>query len=53
MQLDVEIIPGNIQKGSTPRRCPDISKIEKLGFKENFNLNEGLKETITWYQQNN
>ena len=38
-----------IAKGSTKRRCPNISKIKKLGFKPRVNLNNGLKETYEWY----
>ena len=36
-------------QGSTSRRCPDISKIENLGYQANINMNEGLCETIIAY----
>jgi UDP-glucose 4-epimerase len=42
----IKIIKTPIKKGSTPIRCPDITKIKKLGFKPKFNLNLGLKKTI-------
>tara|TARA_Y100000590_G_C15640046_1_gene984594 strand:- start:533 stop:1477 length:945 start_codon:yes stop_codon:yes gene_type:complete len=32
--------------GSTSRRCPDIKKIRKLGFKSVVNLDNGLRKTI-------
>ena len=35
--------------GSTPKRCPDITKICKLGFKPKTNLDVGLKKTFDWY----
>ena len=35
--------------GSTPKRCPDITKICKLGFKPKINLDVGLKKTFEWY----
>jgi nucleoside-diphosphate-sugar epimerase len=38
--------------GETPRRCPDISKISKLGFKSKFTLSMGLKNTVDWYRDN-
>jgi len=36
-------------KGSTSKRCPNINKLKKLGFKRKFNLNTGLSKTIDWY----
>ena len=38
--------------GSPSRRCPNISKIRKLGFKPRINLNRGLKKTYEWYLEN-
>ena len=34
--LFCKIITGDIQKGSTKRRCPDISKLKSLGFSPNL-----------------
>ena len=39
-----------IAEGSTKRRCPNISKIKKLGFRQKYNLNLGLKKTVNWYK---
>jgi len=39
-----------IAKGSTKRRCPNILKITKLGFRQKCNLNLGLHKTIDWYR---
>jgi len=39
-----------IAKGSTKNRCPDITKIKKLGFKKKNNLKAGLLKTIKWYK---
>lgn len=33
----------NLAKGGTPRRCPDISKIKKLGFVQKISLEQGIK----------
>jgi len=39
-----------IAEGSTKRRCPNILKITKLGFRQKCNLNLGLHKTIDWYR---
>jgi nucleoside-diphosphate-sugar epimerase len=37
--------------GSTPRRCPDTSKIEKLTkYTPNIPLRVGLLKTYQWYR---
>ena len=33
----------NLAKGGTPRRCPDISKIKKLGFVQKISLEQGIQ----------
>ena len=48
----VEIVKGELTKGSTPRRCPDITKIKSLGFMPKTSLKEGLKITARWYAGN-
>ena len=37
------------KKGETLRRCPDITKIVKIGYSPKISLNEGLKKTFNWY----
>ena len=56
MPFPVEIVnidpPHEVYANSDPkRRCPDISKITKVtGFKPRYDLDTGLKRTITWFQ---
>ena len=38
--------------GGTMLRCPDINKMESLGYKCSVPLSEGLIKTIKWYQDN-
>lgn len=52
MGRKIKIVPGQLQTGGTPRRCPDISKLKKLGYKPRVSLDEGLKSTVSWYMQN-
>jgi UDP-glucose 4-epimerase len=47
--VEVEIVPGEIRAGGTPRRCPSIEKLGKLGYEPQVSLEEGLKKTVEWY----
>ena len=38
-----------IHRGSTVIRCPNIKKIQKLGFQPKTKLKTGLINTIKWY----
>lgn len=48
----IEIMAGEIAKGSPTRRCPDTTKLKKLGFKTKTPFKEGLRITAKWYDQN-
>ena len=50
--VKINIIPGKIQKGGTDRRCPDISKLKDLGFKQKVGLSEGISKMSEWYIKN-
>jgi len=45
----INIVAGELQPGSTPRRCPDISKIGALGFAPKTLLCAGLPILANWY----
>ena len=47
VELKIKFIKGH--KGATKRRCPDITKIKKLGYKPKIPLSKGLKKTVNWY----
>jgi nucleoside-diphosphate-sugar epimerase len=47
----IKIIPQKIRQGSTPRRCPDISKLKKLGFNPSIGFKKALMVTVDWYDQ--
>lgn len=47
----IELLAGSPATGGTARRCPDISKLAKLGYKPQVPLNDGLKPTLEWYRQ--
>jgi nucleoside-diphosphate-sugar epimerase len=52
MEVNVEVNAGELLKGSPVRRSPDISKIRRLGFMQEFSLEKGLEPTIQWYLAN-
>jgi nucleoside-diphosphate-sugar epimerase len=49
---EIELVAGQPAAGGTPRRCPDISKLARLGYKPRVPLDEGLKPTLDWYWRN-
>jgi nucleoside-diphosphate-sugar epimerase len=49
---EIELIAGKPAPGGTLRRCPDISKLAKLGYKPRVPLNDGLEPTVDWYWRN-
>jgi UDP-glucose 4-epimerase len=49
MGLELEIRTGGSVPGGTRRRCPDITKMRKLGFWPTVALDKGLARTVSWY----
>ena len=49
---EIRIIAGRLMAGSTPRRCPDVSKLSRLGFTPQIDLSTGLEKTMAWYIEN-
>jgi nucleoside-diphosphate-sugar epimerase len=41
---EIDVIPGDLQPGSTLRRCPDIRKLRALGYEPRTTLDEGLEK---------
>jgi nucleoside-diphosphate-sugar epimerase len=46
---EVELIEEPAPAGGTQRRCPDISKLESLGYRPQVSLAQGLPATLDWY----
>lgn len=49
LKLNAKIKTSSIAVGGTSKRCPNIKKIAKLGYKKKVNLSKGLLKTIDWY----
>jgi nucleoside-diphosphate-sugar epimerase len=49
--VDLDIRPGELQAGGTPRRCPDIGKMRALGWSPAVGLDDGLERAVAWYRE--
>jgi nucleoside-diphosphate-sugar epimerase len=49
---EIELIEKPALAGGTERRCPDITKLAKLGYKPQVTLAQGLGPTVDWYWTN-
>lgn len=49
---EVIIVPGKLAEGGTLHRCPDISKLKKLGFTPTVSFRQGVMRTVDWYNKN-
>lgn len=45
----VRIVPSDLRKGSTVRRCPDNTRLVGLGFRAGTSLTEGVSRLARWY----
>jgi nucleoside-diphosphate-sugar epimerase len=50
LDLQVTVLPGQLKSGGTTRRCPDISKVQSIGYSKKDNFMEGLEKTVIWYK---
>lgn len=46
------IVKSDVPKGSTLRRCPDISKLQGLGYSPTVPFSEGIGPVVRWYREN-
>jgi nucleoside-diphosphate-sugar epimerase len=49
--IKVLLVPSAPAAGGTPRRCPDISKLARLGYAPRVSLDTGLMRTVAWYRE--
>lgn len=50
LNVSIEVSPGSKLEGSTTRRCPDIKKIQSLGYHNISSFQRGLEKTVRWYR---
>ena len=51
-EREIIIVPGEPARGGTPRRCPDITKLKKLGYNPKIPFKKGLQIAAKWYDEN-
>ena len=49
---EIDLVSAPLARGSTPKRCPNVSKLAQLGYKPSVPLDEGLRPTLDWYWHN-
>ena len=49
---EANILFSDLAPGETIRRCPDIKKMEELGFSPKINFDKGLPSIANWYEKN-
>ena len=49
MGIKINIIPGELRAGGTPRRCPSVNKLRHLGYEPRYNFYESVERCVTWY----
>ena len=47
-----EIIWDSSKPDGTPRKVLDVSKIKELGWNPSITLDQGISQTVKWYQEN-
>ena len=47
-----EIVWDSSKPDGTPRKVLDVSRMNKLGWTPKISLDEGIKQTVQWYQEN-
>jgi len=52
LKKPIKISNSSLAEGSTFRRCPNIKKLKKLGYKPRVNIKKGLIPMINWYKKN-
>jgi nucleoside-diphosphate-sugar epimerase len=49
---EIKLVSRPTPAGGTERRCPDIDKLARLGFRPQVTLAQGLPPTVDWYFAN-
>lgn len=51
LKTNVKTLSSEAPAGETSRRCADINKLRSLGYDVTFDMENGLQDTVRWYEQ--
>ncbi|NQU05874.1 MAG: SDR family NAD(P)-dependent oxidoreductase [Calditrichaeota bacterium] len=51
MGVQINLVPGELRAGGTPRRCPSIEKLRGLGYDPQYNFDKALERCVHWYTE--
>jgi len=52
MQLKPKVVWDTLKPTGDKKRIMDISRVKAIGFKPSISIENGIKETMKWYQEN-
>ena len=47
--VKVNVVPGELRKGGTSRRCPAIGKLQSLGYEPKYTFQQAVERCVQWY----
>ena len=47
--VKVNVVPGELRAGGTPRRCPAIGKLRELGYEPKYSFEQLVERCVTGY----
>ena len=47
--VKVNVVPGELRAGGTPRRCPAIGKLRTLGYEPQYSFEQLVERCVRWY----
>ena len=52
LNIKINIITSDLREGGTPRRCPSIDKLKKIGYQPRYSSFQAVKRCVSWYVNN-
>jgi len=49
MGVKINVVPGELRAGGTPRRCPSIEKLRGLGYEPRYSFRQAVERCVSWY----